>query len=600
MPERDAIAIDWDAPGTLAIVIQGGLFESNIAETASHAAHWRNLFPQAKIVLALSTTDLLAETSAGSGQFRLAQRHRDNGPFRAALRQIQAACEAIRVSPGAVSFPPLKFDGRGLNNVNLQIAAARAGLEAVSARYVLRVRSDLVFIDRRFLAQYAEGLGLPRGTGAVLRQRVLASWLFTLNPYGAERMPLHVSDWFHLGLTEDVRRLWDVPPMSLADASHHKVHGYPPFANALERMLVPRIAVEQHLLYHAFKPAVPDLALASFLDWTSRDQSVDLLVDNFVLCDVGAAGCIFDKYSAEFTNPARLGHCVTRDDWRRMAPLAGAERRAVLIEQAEARIHPERRSFPRTWSARALSTKQGLRSAGDIVATPRGGVLIHGPYDRIPSGRYRATLHASACRGIGAVTLRATLGEGRRHLAERRVALEPDADQPLELAFDLLSGVGTDLEVVCEVEGDPLLVVTGLTIDERPDAGFSEVARFDATAKPMDRRFGETGPEGVATAGREGHLLFGPWIVLPAGSYRASFLLRDVAEPGGARVEVAAEAGPGRNPLIVAAEEVRPGDGPETHVCEFALPEQTRGVEFRIWVGRTSRLIASRIVLERR
>lgn len=596
--ERSALEVDWDAPGTLSIVMQGGLSEGNLVETANHAAHWRSLFPGAEIILAISVTDVVVAT-ADAEHIRLAGRHRHNGLLQVAVRLLRATCDKIAISRGALPFPPLKLDGHGANNVNLQIAAAQTGLAAATGRYVLRVRSDLVFLSRQFLDQYAHGCGFERGSSSVFRDRVLVSWLYTLNPYTIERMPFHVSDWFHFGLTEDIRRIWDIPFMTLADALHHKAVPHPAFVNPLEQMIIPRFAIEQYITYQFFKSEIPDLVLDHLVDWRSRDRSVDLLVDNFVICDVRMAECVFDKYGFDFTNSDRHRHCVTREDWLAMAALSGEPRRKVLADKSLAVAHPETRPFPRTWSAGSLSTKQGRRTGEKITAAPHAGVVIHGPYDIIPSGRYLAVLHTTACRGRGDVTLRITLDEGLRVLAERKVRLHASEDQTLDLPFDLLSGIGTDVELVVEVDGKPQIVVTGLTFEERPSDGYRFFARLDARTLPMIRRFGTIGPSGLSTDACEGHLLFGPLMSLAAGSYRARFLFAEIDEPADARVEVTAEVRGSSEQRVLVSQQLGAGEDRRIQDCVFELDVQTSRVEFRVWVTDRSRLTISEIVLDR-
>lgn len=126
----------WSAPGALTIVVQAGLFSTNLVETANHCGHWRELFPAAQIVLALSVTDVLAGrlTEEVLSEVRLARPFANDGQLLAAARRLLAVCDKIVLSEGALSLPPIKTVTSRPNNVNLQIAAAQLGLRHATGR----------------------------------------------------------------------------------------------------------------------------------------------------------------------------------------------------------------------------------------------------------------------------------------------------------------------------------------------------------------------------------------------------------------------------------------------------------------------------------
>lgn len=587
---------NWDTPGALSIVVQGGLTSDNLVQTAVYCNHWRGLFPNAEIILAISVTDVLLPVPSSPARFRLVRTYRENGQFLAALAALETACDEVLVSPGALPLPPIKF-GQGVpNNVNLQIAAAKTGLAAATGRYVLRVRSDLLFHDRRFLDQYAVGARMPRGDAATFSERVLVSWLFTLNPYTIERMPFHVSDWFHFGRLEDIRRIWDVAPMSFADAVYHRFYPHREHANVDERMIVPRLAVEQYVLFHCFEKTFPDLVLDSNDDWSSRERFIDLLVDNFNLCDLHAAGCIFDKYQLEFSAPNWQVQCITRDDWLAMAMRPSSERPAIMKSKRQTG-DPALAPFPRYWPAGALMTKLGVHSTGEILSRHGNGILLHGPYVTILAGRYLAMLHMPICRGTGTLVVRATLQEGRHTLAERKFALSDSDDLNVELPFELLGDTGHLLEIVCEIIGTARVIVTGLTVATRPETERTIDLHYDPSRAPLVREVGEVTEGGVRTDGRQGYLVFGPWIDLPAGNYTLIYRLSEVVELGNSVFDVVA---PGLNlsKQKVTVAKVPDKVGARDVVCKFSLQSHTPRTELRIFVDAQADFVCTALVLQ--
>lgn len=313
-------SLDPDVPGDLSIVVQGSLYDWNLVQTAAHCEHWRRLFPAAEIVLAVATTDILLGSTGKRHVVddpQLVPDLRHNGLFQAALRRLTNACDRLVLSEGAMPLPPIKFDTK-VNNVNLMIVAAKAGLANVGGRYTLRVRSDMIFLDRSVIGFYLAHRDLPRRMPRAFRQRVMISPYFTLNPYAMERLPFHFSDWFNLGLTEDVRALWSIEEMPLADGSYHAARPHSAAANRLERKFRVRVAVEQHIAFGFLRAHYPECHLEVLTDRRSAQRSVEILLDEFLICDHGAVPTILDKYARTFSDPNMQLLCITYPLWRRL------------------------------------------------------------------------------------------------------------------------------------------------------------------------------------------------------------------------------------------------------------------------------------------
>lgn len=312
-----------DQPSQLSIVVQGSIYDHNIVQTANHLVHWRRLFPSAQIVLAIATTDMLAGSNGRRQvlqELELVPNYQHDGLLWAAVSRLRAACDVIVLSEGALPLPALKSDGK-INNANLMITAAQAGLAAATGRYVLRIRSDMIFLSRAFLRFYDENAFLPRRSAGAFRQRVMISPFYTLNPFTMERLPFHYSDWFHFGLTEDVGAIWRVGEMPLSDALHHAVHPHEARANRLERKFRVRIAVEQHVALHALGRHYQDLRLDHLTDSHSAERSVEILLNDFLICDPRQVPIVFDKYAKTLGDPNMEALCITYPQWRALLDL---------------------------------------------------------------------------------------------------------------------------------------------------------------------------------------------------------------------------------------------------------------------------------------
>ena len=129
------------------------------------------------------------------------------------------------VDPGAT---PMDVDRTLANNVNRQIVSSHAGLSKASRPFSIKMRTD-------FLLKGAGSLGFFRryeercDGWKVFRERVVGCTVFSINPRRFAPMPFHPSDWFFLGLTEDVQCLWEIPLVPEPETSrwyetHEKPH----------------------------------------------------------------------------------------------------------------------------------------------------------------------------------------------------------------------------------------------------------------------------------------------------------------------------------------------------------------------------------------
>ncbi|MCJ2184182.1 WavE lipopolysaccharide synthesis family protein [Novosphingobium sp. 1949] len=445
-----------DEPGRLSIVLQGGLSAGNSVAIANNCRHWRTMFPAAEIVLALSGTNLVKGDLEGRvlTACRLVEGHASDTGLAAALATIEASCDSIVLARPATPLPPIKSDAHSPNHVNLQIAAAQAGLAQASGEFVLRVRNDLILLDRGFIDQYFAGAALPRGDAAALGARVLVSWLFTLNPYTTERLPLHVSDWFHFGRLVDVRTLWDVPFLELHDAIHYKVHPYAEHSNLIERQFNLRLADEQFIAFHALKRFLPDLRLDYHNDHAGRDRCMDALLDNFIVCDLDATKCLFEKYGAEFSRYERTYHCITPAQWRALVDNRAVDYRHTLRHAISEALYPVQHGieapFPRVFPVMRLLQGAARRVNGALVFE-KNGVLGASGRTVLPRGDYVARFDVRNSVGKGRYVLRATAAQGKVALASRTITVRPGAPlEEFELAFGITQAVAHDVEVILE------------------------------------------------------------------------------------------------------------------------------------------------------
>jgi hypothetical protein len=228
--------------------------------------------------------------------------------------------------PGALA--PLKLDDAKANNINRQIVTTQAGLAAVTTPYAVKLRTDCFLEHAGFLDHYLEQRALDGG-----RERLLACSFFTLDPALFERLPYHLSDWFHFGPTALLREYWAAPPFTPRDARHYERQPHVGGSTLFERRFRARWAVEQYLCMRfaaercyacpRYLNDVSDTVLADYRRFLARE---------IMLLDPWQIGLRFDKYGGAIGAPFQRLNNLMHLDWLALADpeLRGREGAAEL------------------------------------------------------------------------------------------------------------------------------------------------------------------------------------------------------------------------------------------------------------------------------
>lgn len=475
-------------PGELSIVVQGGVFESNIVEVANICTHWRQLFPRAEIICTISSSNVFVR---GAEDIRLTAESKRNWLVNSAFDLLKGCCDLIAFSEAALPFPPNVLMRTDSFNANLQLVAAKKGLSLAKGRYVLRIRNDAFFADDSFVDQYEESNAYPRRNSAVLAERVLIASTFTINPYGMERYPFHFGDWFHFGLLEDVKKIWSVPAFPLRDIFYYKNKPHAPGSRDIERNHHGRVTFEQHMIYEGFKTSFPEMKLEHHNDVASRELSIDILLDNFAICDQKQANFVFEKYKETANNwKVAFWSFVTRQDWQLMVGNRDLKPGKILHRPWGQINYEEGLPFPRNYSGNQLSTGIGVVLNGEIAlsafAEDKRGVLMYGPYITLRRGSYVAEVVISTLEAVnGVITLRATLDHGKICLAEKTLPAA-EVKGAITLPFSIASDIAHNFEVVVEVrQGIYEMAIERLTVHRQssnaPAASKKKVSRIPET-----------------------------------------------------------------------------------------------------------------------
>lgn len=127
-------------------------------------------------------------------------------------------CDRVLLSADPGGLPHV-HDPRFIHNTNRQIVTTRAGLQAASMPYAVKLRSEQLLTGRGFLKAFGD---FPRRGDdlAIFEQRVVIPNVYTINPTRG-RYLFHPSDWFTFGLTRDLLLLWDLPLTPEPESTHY-------------------------------------------------------------------------------------------------------------------------------------------------------------------------------------------------------------------------------------------------------------------------------------------------------------------------------------------------------------------------------------------
>jgi hypothetical protein len=275
----------------ITIVLQGGLGTG--WDIRYQARYLRTVMPGVKVILA--TQKSAAKNFEGQADF-------DD--------------VVLTDDPGAM--PPVKLIGAP-HNINRQILSSKAGLDAVTTPYAMKMRTDAYITSRRSVDLWEKWGIDKRGPRAKGAGRILVVNLFTLNPRFDERLCYHVSDWFQFGRTEDLRAFWSGPEM---DFGTNVWYEHQPFAQGSlprEREFRSKYATEQWLTLGYLYGAGPyPIEYHNHVSPEIVREFDENLADNFVVVHPADIGLEMPKHKYVYGSRYFNTICYSFADWKKL------------------------------------------------------------------------------------------------------------------------------------------------------------------------------------------------------------------------------------------------------------------------------------------
>ena len=179
-----------------------------------------------------------------------------------------------------------------LKNINRQIVSTRNGIRSASKKYVLKLRSDTILESPDFL-KYFDSFELRNNSWRIFQKRVLNCTIVSQNPR-KNPIPYNPSDWFHFGLKEDVKKIWDIPLILQVTDKYQDVHHYSP---------------EQYIWVSCLRKfGNIKLDYAEDISEEAIDMTELTIVNNFVLLEPEQLGIRSLKYDKDHTDIVHYTH----------------------------------------------------------------------------------------------------------------------------------------------------------------------------------------------------------------------------------------------------------------------------------------------------
>lgn len=181
-----------------------------------------------------------------------------------------------------------------LNNLNRLIRSTKAGVAKAERPYLLKIRSDLVLTDDRFLHAFED---FPaEGPRKVFSRRVVVPLIYSRTGYRGFCTPFHLSDWAAFGLSEDLRPFYlnmqevDDPAFTQYFLGREKETPYGP--------TLLRMAPEQYQAFSAFQRHFHDADMPDCSVVTEKLScaSDEYIVSNFIIAPYAETGWMVRKY----------------------------------------------------------------------------------------------------------------------------------------------------------------------------------------------------------------------------------------------------------------------------------------------------------------
>lgn len=170
------------------------------------------------------------------------------------------------------------------NNLNRIIISSQNGIEKVSRKYILKLRSDLILRNSNCL-KLVDNFD-NRNKTSLFENRIFSYMLFSKKYDTVKNTKLkllfHISDWCYLGLSKDIKELFNIPTVEEPQFSRYFETNPKPF-NDIHEFRKWKMSPEQYITSKNAQKVFPQLTFNNYLDLTENNIKIseDFIINNF-------------------------------------------------------------------------------------------------------------------------------------------------------------------------------------------------------------------------------------------------------------------------------------------------------------------------------
>lgn len=207
-----------------------------------------------------------------------------------------------------------RFPHKHYNPINRILVGAKAGIAKVERQYCLKLRTDALLVSAEFLKYYNK-YAHKITEESVVKKRIMVEGLMT-----SLEACYSVSDWWYLGLTEDIKLLFDAPLYEIEEIPYFERkenHKKAPVGSDI----VCRYKPEQYVFYQFVKRTIPLSAqfenFSHFYHLTEENKAFyrKYIALNTITLEHTLSGITLPKY-AEIKETYFRKHAFTLQNWR--------------------------------------------------------------------------------------------------------------------------------------------------------------------------------------------------------------------------------------------------------------------------------------------
>lgn len=195
------------------------------------------------------------------------------------------------------------------NNMNRILTTTRAGLNKVSRKYCLKIRSDLFFDNDKLLSGIADNFPIRDEHYTIFKQRVIFYSLWTRKfEYFEDKYriltPFYLSDWLCFGLTDDIKLYFN--EIDFTNEPYFSKFFNNPKNNMhnCEGMMPWQFPPEQYFATSFLKKYFKEANMKSLQDFSAEKMELSrrIFASNVVICGYKECGAYNQKSNYTFVS----------------------------------------------------------------------------------------------------------------------------------------------------------------------------------------------------------------------------------------------------------------------------------------------------------